>query len=362
MNMRKRMTWRVSGSWLVMVSMIGMIIMGVAGCNWFERNGDESPTAPGGRAFELGNYAQESGQSRVIKVNGETRQINGVISGGIVAGGLYIEINEQIGTGKSAGIDQVAVSLQNVKITFTGLPSGVSAIAIASNGTELGEYAVNDGSVEIALTDAQWTQWFGPTHYAVVCTAVGSGALKEAMAAVSGRVPSGEVLTFGKGFGSVASGGNCPACPICPGGGICAPNALPVFVNNGNGTVTDTRTGLIWLQNAKCNATQLGEAAAGAWAAGLADGQCGLTDGSTPGQWRLPTVKEFQTLLDYSQYDPAIPSGHPFSGTAKGADNNWYWTSTAYKNDSSRAWFVFLAPGLIQDWPKTDTAYVWAVR
>ena len=42
---------------------------------------------------------------------------------------------------------------------------------------------------------------------------------------------------------------------------------------------------------------------------GLADGSCGLTDGSSPGNWRLPNVKEIQNLVDYGRYNPALPSG-----------------------------------------------------
>jgi hypothetical protein len=55
--------------------------------------------------------------------------------------------------------------------------------------------------------------------------------------------------------------------------------------------VTDTVTGLIWLRNADClpiedwaNAIQA--------AASLKDGDCNLTDKSTPGDWRLPTRDE----------------------------------------------------------------------
>ena len=118
---------------------------------------------PAGSIVELGNYAQQAGQSRVVTVNGATHQINGVISGNVVAGGLYVELNEQSSTGQPAGTDQVAVNLQDVTLTFTGLPSGVSAIKVTSNGAEIGHYAVSSGSVVIALTSAQWTQWFGPT-------------------------------------------------------------------------------------------------------------------------------------------------------------------------------------------------------
>jgi hypothetical protein len=64
------------------------------------------------------------------------------------------------------------------------------------------------------------------------------------------------------------------------------------YVDCGNGTVTDTVTGLIWLKNAGC----LGFAdwaSANGLAATLANGQCGLTDNSSPGDWRLPNKDEW---------------------------------------------------------------------
>ena len=68
------------------------------------------------------------------------------------------------------------------------------------------------------------------------------------------------------------------------------------YVNCGNGTVTDTATGLIWLKNASCFRTN-SYASANQAAAALADGQCGLTDGSTVGDWRLPTRGEWETTI-----------------------------------------------------------------
>jgi hypothetical protein len=233
---------------LIGVSML--LVMGLGGCSWFEDERQDSPTAPAGSAFELGNYAQQSGQSRVVTVNGAQRQINGVISGSVVAGGLYIEINEQSRVGSPAGTDQVMVSLQDVKLTFTELPSKISALTVRSDSTELGQYPVSDGSVEIVLSYGQWTQWYGPMHYAVICEAVGEDQLVESMAAVSGRLPSGEVVTFGKGFSP-----DCPDCPPCTSGGASGSGSpsggsfceVPSFQNNGDGTITDTCTGLTWL-------------------------------------------------------------------------------------------------------------------
>src|SRR5439155_5229808 len=58
------------------------------------------------------------------------------------------------------------------------------------------------------------------------------------------------------------------------------------YVDCGNGTVTDTETGLVWLKQSNCLSSADWEAAKKA-IAGLKNGDCMLTDGSSPGDGRL---------------------------------------------------------------------------
>mgnify|MGYP007056009562 FL=1 len=46
---------------------------------------------------------------------------------------------------------------------------------------------------------------------------------------------------------------------------------------------------------------------------GLENRACGLSDGSSAGAWRLPNVKELQSLIDSGVRFPALTAGHPFS-------------------------------------------------
>ena len=84
----------------------------------------------------------------------------------------------------------------------------------------------------------------------------------------------------------------------------------PRFTDNGNGTVTDKLTGLVWLKDANCMGFKTWDDALAA-ANGLADGQCGLADGSKPLDWRLPNVRELASLIDYGNQNPALPGAHP---------------------------------------------------
>lgn len=141
------------------------------------------------------------------------------------------------------------------------------------------------------------------------------------------------------------------------------------YVDCGNGTVTDTVTGLIWLKNANCFGLQT-YAAANTAAAGLQTGACGLTDNSTPGDWRLPTREEFEAILLSSC--PTAPmivgNGSPITGCysdnswATGVQSNVYWTSTTNANVTSYAWFVYLSVGFVDYGVKSITRYVWPVR
>ena len=144
-------------------------------------------------------------------------------------------------------------------------------------------------------------------------------------------------------------------------------SATTRFIDNNNGTITDRRTGLIWLKNANCAETVggvdksdgvLALANARNWTAALDNGYCGLTDGSTASQWRLPKRKELRSLIDYRASNPALPLGHPFTDV----QSNYYWSSTTISLGTSGAWGVNLANGIRYAGGATFMLYVWPVR
>jgi len=134
-----------------------------------------------------------------------------------------------------------------------------------------------------------------------------------------------------------------------------------------NGRVVDNLTGLIWLQNANCKETINGVAKGNgyltwldalSWSSSLASGKCGLTDGSIASQWRLPTRKELQTIIDASKSNPAVPASHPFSNVQISS----YWSSTTYAESTTFAWFTYLGDGAVDYDNKTSNRYVWPVK
>lgn len=137
--------------------------------------------------------------------------------------------------------------------------------------------------------------------------------------------------------------------------GVVLPN--PRFTDNGNGTVTDNLTGLIWLKNANCFGGKSWDESLSACSS-LANGACGLTDGSNAGDWRLPNYKELFSLVDPTTYSPALPSNHPFTEVW----NSDYWSSTTYSADTSVAWLVFMNNGYVSYAFKTSYYLVWPVR
>jgi len=94
----------------------------------------------------------------------------------------------------------------------------------------------------------------------------------------------------------------------------------PRFTDNQNGTVTDNLTGLIWLQNPFCTTlSPVDWLTALSHAKSLANGQCGLMDGSKAGDWRVPTVKELLSLIDYEFAFPALSNA---AGTGQSTEDN----------------------------------------
>ncbi len=138
----------------------------------------------------------------------------------------------------------------------------------------------------------------------------------------------------------------------------------PRFIDNNNGTVTDNLTKLIWLKNANCFGMRDWRSAIQA-AKSLKEGDCGpnptlvLSDGSSEGDWRLPTMKELCTLIDLSRRRPALPNGHKFSDIPKG----YHWSATTLDHYSGMAWIVYIESGTTcYEDINNRAGHIWPVR
>jgi len=121
------------------------------------------------------------------------------------------------------------------------------------------------------------------------------------------------------------------------------------FVDNGDGTITDTQLNVMW-SKATLTDAYVTHAQAEKLCADLDLG--GHTD------WRLPTRIELLALVDDTRYRPAIDS-EAFPDTR----SDDYWTGTTCAWSSVRAWFVGFNGGLASDFPRDyNLAFVRAVR
>jgi hypothetical protein len=71
------------------------------------------------------------------------------------------------------------------------------------------------------------------------------------------------------------------------------------FIDNNDGTVLDNCTGLVWLKDTSTEFCIGGEEdydTVSGFVALIHNGRCGLTDGSTPGEWRLPSAQEWMQV------------------------------------------------------------------
>ena len=112
--------------------------------------------------------------------------------------------------------------------------------------------------------------------------------------------------------------------PDYPVWGVQADSPVGIYTVNGDGTVADSLTGRTWQQ---------GVPAAVNWAA--ARSYCDQLVLAGKGDWRLPTVTELWSLVDFAKLGPAV------NATAfPGVQNQWTWSATAYSGSSSGAWGV----------------------
>ncbi|MBW0435585.1 DUF1566 domain-containing protein [Leptospira yasudae] len=110
-------------------------------------------------------------------------------------------------------------------------------------------------------------------------------------------------------------------------------NTLPatVLLDNGDGTITDSNTNLLW---AKCTDGQTGLGCAGGALNALDWNQalnaCNGMNFAGRTDWRLPNANELFSIVDHTTDSPTI-TGAIFPNTPSGS----YWTSTTSENSKS---------------------------
>lgn len=120
----------------------------------------------------------------------------------------------------------------------------------------------------------------------------------------------------------------------------------PSYTDNGNGTITDNVTSLMWQKQ--------DDGTAWAWADALTYCE-GLTLGGHS-DWRLPNIKELSSLVDDTRHSPAID---PIFTSTQLSN---YWSSTTYASNLSVALLVAFQDGNVSYGNKTSGFYVRCVR
>jgi hypothetical protein len=129
------------------------------------------------------------------------------------------------------------------------------------------------------------------------------------------------------------------------------------FTDNGDGTITDNKSGLMWVKNPH---TDLPEKFKERFNSRDAIQACKDLDFAGKKDWRLPTVEELRELVDYTRAagdDPAIDT--TFFPDTK---TSWYWTVTPVAWDADYAWFVGFCGGSVSTSSKGGSYYVRPVR
>jgi hypothetical protein len=135
------------------------------------------------------------------------------------------------------------------------------------------------------------------------------------------------------------SGATAPGCYVRAVRGTENVYGVNDFVDNGDETVTDQATGLMWQQADDGNTYNWKDALAYASSSELS----GYSD------WRLPNTKELESIVDYDKTTfPAIDETY-FSCTS---DDSWYWTSTTHGDSKYTACYVAFGKA----WSRTDSS------
>ena len=119
------------------------------------------------------------------------------------------------------------------------------------------------------------------------------------------------------------------------------------FVDHGDGTVTDTCTGLMWQQDTGNNGNAV--------ALGRARVYCENLELAGHDDWRLPSLRELLSIVDHGRFDPSID---PVFGVL----SSFYWSSTSYAPTPGQLWTLYFGSGFFTNDRDSSLNNIRAVR
>lgn len=269
------------------------------------------------------------------------------------------------------------------KHTLVGALAGIAALLGATQAGALDKCAAKinakDGTILVSAKNVSGTLLWGWTATTRIQpffnsgTCVSSGTAKKCTQGAAGTLlaitpPPDCTLHLDDGFGV------CTAFLK-----KCTPGTRPLvefptrFIDNLDGTVSDTRTGLMWEQKTDDSSIHDKDNFY-TWSTGAPYNPDGTTfftflatlNGPTPfagyGDWRLPSLTELMTIVDLGA--PGCGGGSPcidqtaFGPTQAGS----YWSATTFAGSPLDARFVSFFSGIVFYDSKTNGNYVRAVR
>src|SRR5262245_28985858 len=181
-------------------------------------------------------------------------------------------------------------------------------------------------------------------------------------------VPRGQALKSGQTTCFDAAGTTVP-CAGSGQDGEFQRGIARAYTDNGDGTITDDRTGLMW-EKLSDDGSLHDKDTVFTWTDAFA--RITALNGSTfagHSDWRLPDLIELQTLANYGTVSPAVAAAFNTGcvaactvATCSCTQAGFYWSSTTYQGNPQAAWTVTFGGGGVNALFKTNTFFVRAVR
>jgi len=143
------------------------------------------------------------------------------------------------------------------------------------------------------------------------------------------------------------------------------------YVDNGNGTVTDKNTGLVWEKlSVDRSVHDVGNVYTWDQAFSVHVATLNSTNFAGHNDWRVPNVRELQSIVNYQNFNPPVSPafnnncslGCTVTTCSCTANSGVYWSSTTVARTPTNAWLVEFVDGFVSNTGKSFVKFVRGVR